>query len=62
MKGLSREEDIHDYIVNRQSRRQMYDQIVDAEIDKFDAELTGMLEAITRTITELKQSIREQLE
>jgi len=40
----------------------MYDQIVDAEIDKFDAELTGMLEAITRTITELKQSIREQLE
>jgi hypothetical protein len=32
MKGLSKEEDIHDYLINKESRRQMYEQVVDAEI------------------------------
>ena len=35
MKGLSKEADIHDYMVNRESRRKMYDDVVDAEIKKF---------------------------
>ena len=35
MKGLSKEEDIHDYLINKDSRRQMYEQVVDAEIEKF---------------------------
>ena len=28
MKGLAKEEDIHDYLINKESRRQMYFQIV----------------------------------
>ena len=35
MKGLSKEADIHDYMINREERRKMYDDIVDAEIKKF---------------------------
>ena len=29
MKGLSKEADIHDYLINREDRRKMYDEIVD---------------------------------
>jgi hypothetical protein len=32
MKGLSKEEDIYDYLINKESRRQMYEQVVDGEI------------------------------
>lgn len=39
MKGLSKEADIHDYMIHRDSRRKMYDDVVDAEIKKFEEEL-----------------------
>lgn len=35
MKGLSKEADIHDYLVNREGRRKMYEEVVDGEIRKF---------------------------
>lgn len=36
MKGLSKEADIHDYLANRDSRRKMYDDVVDGEIKKLE--------------------------
>jgi len=51
MKGLSKEADIHDYLVNKESRRKMYDDVVNGEITRFDNELTEMLKSITKTIT-----------
>ena len=35
MKGLSKEADIHDYLINKESRRKMYDDVVDTEISRF---------------------------
>jgi hypothetical protein len=58
MKGLSREEDIHDYLINKDSRRQMYEQIVDGEIERFQNELDELLASITKTITDLKLNIK----
>ena len=40
----------------------MYEQVVDGEIEKFEGELNALMESITNTITDLKQSIRSQLE
>ena len=36
MKGLSKEADIHDYLVNKESRRKMYDDVVNMEISRFE--------------------------
>jgi hypothetical protein len=62
MKGLSKEADIHDYLVNKETRRKMYDDIVNTEISRFENELADMLKSITKTIDELKISIVSQLE
>ena len=61
MKGLSKEADIHDYLINKESRRKMYDDIVDAEIGRFEGELDEMLKSITKTINELRENIVGQL-
>ena len=50
MKGLSKEADIHDYLVNKESRRKMYDDVVNTEIERFNNELSDMLASITKTI------------
>lgn len=62
MKGLSKEADIHDYLINRDSRRKMYDDVVDAEIKKFEEELNIMTKSIMKTVEELRSSIIGQLE
>lgn len=61
MKGLSKEADIHDYLINKESRRKMYDDIVDTEIGRFEGELDEMLKSITKTINELRENIVGQL-
>lgn len=62
MKGLSKEADIHDYLVNKESRKKMYDDVVDTEINRFETELDEMLKSITKTLQELKENIVGQLE
>lgn len=61
MKGLAKEADIHDYLVNKDSRRKMYDDVVNTEISRFENELGQLLQSITKTIEELKLSITSQL-
>lgn len=36
MKGLSKETDIYDYLINKESRRKMYDDVVNMEISRFE--------------------------
>jgi hypothetical protein len=62
MRGLSAEADIHDYLVNKDSRRKMYDDVVNAEIARFETELADMLKSITKTIEDLKTNIVGQLD
>lgn len=62
MKGLSKEADVHDYLVNREGRRKMYDDVVDTEIKKFEEELNEMTKSIMKTVDDLRASIIGQLE
>lgn len=62
MKGLSKEADIHDYLVNKEGRRKMYDDVVNTEITRFENDLGDMLKNITKTIEDLKFNIISQLE
>ena len=61
MKGLSKEADIHDYIINKESRRKMYDDVVETEVGRFEKELEEMLKSITKTIEDLRENIVGQL-
>lgn len=62
MKGLSKEADVHDYLVNREGRRKMYDDVVDTEIKKFEEELNEMTKSVMKTVDDLRASIIGQLE